>query len=121
MIEGKLYSVLSGATTITNITSTRIYPVAMNQAGTYPSISYERTQTDRQNTLSGYGTLERVGINVNVYATALDTLHNLSSAVIKTVENSTRFQALVRNKSDLYEDRLRLRKRTIEFSIWNKE
>lgn len=121
MIEGKLYTVLSGASTITNFTSTRIYPVAMNQAGTYPSISYERTQTDRQNTLSGYGTLERVGINVNVYATALDTLHNLSSAIIKTVENSTRFKALVRNKSDEYEDRLRLRKRTIEFSIWNKE
>jgi len=121
MIENKLYSVLSGATTITNLTSTRIYPIPLNQAGVYPAISYQRTNTERQNTLSGYGALEHVTMNVNCYATVLDSLHVLSSAVIKAVENSTKFQALVTNKSDYYEDRLRLRRRTIEFSIWNNE
>lgn len=121
MIEGKVYSALSGEGTVTAITSTRIYPVPLNQAGVYPAISYERVTTDRQMTLSGYATLERVTIRVNCYATALDALHALSSAVTKTMENSTRFKALATDKSDSYEDRLRLRRRMIEFSIWNQE
>lgn len=121
MIENKIYTVLSGATLVTSKTSTRIYPVALNQTGTYPSISYSRTGGERIYDLDGYDGLENAVFVLNVYATALDSLAVLSSAVIKTMEETTQFKVTVKSDTETYSDRLRLRRRAIEFSIWNNE
>ena len=59
MIGSHIYSVLSGATAVTAIVSTRIYPVVIPQTKDLPAIVYSIGSADPSHTNSGARTLDK--------------------------------------------------------------
>jgi hypothetical protein len=123
MIENKLFKHLSTVNGVSTLISSRIYPVVLPQHPTYPCVTYSRVAGNRENDVSsGYCGLENVIIQVDAWAPTYDQVASLSSAVITAMCASTSFSCIAPNSPiDYYEDEIQIYRRTIDFSIWNRE
>ena len=122
-LYSKIYSLLSGSTRITDVTSARIYPVLLppGTAAAFPAVSYQRISADRVYSLSAYSTLENPRIQMDAWATTYEDVKKLSTRIKTTMEGATGFSAILLNDEDLYEDALELYRVTMDFSVWNQE
>jgi hypothetical protein len=107
-IGAKIYSALSGASGITTLTSTRIYPVILPQTPTYPAISYQRISNTGQ---QGSTALRETRYQINCWAATYAAAQNLATAVKTALEEYTATatsprikMSLVVNEIDDYDD-----------------
>src|SRR5512137_1455993 len=100
-VESKIYSALSGATIVTSVVSTRIYPMAIPQGvAAFPALVYSRAGSLRVNSLSGYSNLENAQIEVSCWATRYNDAKDLSTRVHGVMDAATGFRALLTDDAD---------------------
>ena len=88
-IPAKIFTILSGAATVTAIVSTRIYPLVAPYDATMPCVSYRLLGVDRYETQSGPSNLDKYTVRVSIYAATYDDLHSLMEAVIGAMTGMT--------------------------------
>lgn len=122
--ETKIYSLLTGATLITAITSTRIFPMVVPQGvAAFPALTYSRVSGHRIYDLSGYSGLENPHIEIACIATDYAGAKDLSTRVDTTMRGATGFKSILvddrdDNDPDIWPGMFRI---TLEFSIWNQD
>ena len=123
MLETRIFAHLSTTASVTAITASRIYPLILPQDPTLPAITYQRVAGTRENCIrEGYVTLENAIVQIDVWSTSFDVTADLSSKVITAMGAATSFSCLLPNSPiDLYEDDIFAFRRTMDFSIWNRE
>lgn len=121
-LESRIYGVLSGATALTAVVSSNIYPETRPQAAALPAVVYQRTGGLRVNSLSGYSGLENAMVEVVVYATSIDMRRSIGESVTDAMCSATVFQCLQNDSpSDFYDDEVETYERSITFSVWNRD
>ena len=122
-IEQKIYDLLSTSATIVGMCGTRIYPPPIPETvSAFPTVTYERMGGGRIYSLSGYAGAEIPLIQINIFATTINHLITLSSKISCVLEAATIISAVQRvDVYDDYDDRMEVKIRTMEFSIFNKE
>lgn len=120
-IESKVYSVLSGSTSITALT-TRIYPEHRPAADALPAVVFSRVAGLRVNSLAGYSNLENAQIQVECYAGNVDGRRALADTVTTALTAATAFNCiLMESPFDEYDDEAQMYIRTMDFSIWHQD
>lgn len=76
-----VYGLLSAATGVTNVTSTRIYPDTVPQNAAFPYVVFQVIGTQPTDSKDGVSKLDVVRIQVDCYSTDYDTTDTLSTAV----------------------------------------
>jgi hypothetical protein len=121
-LESKLYSVLSGSTTLTALVSSNIYPEHRTQADALPAVVYARASGLRVNSLSGYSGLENASVDVTCYALTVDSRRSVGDAVIGAMTSATSMQVVLNDSpSDYYDDEVQVYERNMTFSVWNRD
>ena len=64
MIESTVYSTLSGASAVSSLVGSRIYPLVRPQGDALPAIVYQRISTVPVNSLDGDSGLDEVRIQI---------------------------------------------------------
>ncbi len=121
--ESKVYTALSGSSSITLIVSTRIYPVVIPQAvAAFPTVVYSRVSGHRIYTLTGYTGVENPAIQINCMALSYDDAKNLSAQVLAVMNAATAFIAYLTDISESpIEGEKIIYQVTQEYSVWNTE
>lgn len=84
MIEKAIYSRLSSDTSITNVTSTRIYNGVLSQEVAIPAVVFYRISTSRNEVAhSGPVGIATAIIQINIYADTIPKLRGLTESVRK--------------------------------------
>lgn len=80
-VESDFYSLLSNASGVTALVSTRIYPDALPEEHAYPAIVFARTRTDEVRSISGQVFGADVDLAVGCWATTRTTADAVAVAV----------------------------------------
>lgn len=119
MLETKLYTALTGDTTVAGVVGTRIYPLVMPQDPTFPAITYERISGEKVNGLDGYLHMENAHIMVMIWATAYDTAKELAEDVHDCMNKVVAFRSILVNDPDGYDVNTGLYFVSQDYSCWN--
>lgn len=121
MIEEKLYTLLSGATVITALTKTRIYPVKAPQNAKYPHLIYTRISGGQVNGLDGYLNLEQPRIQVDIYSIGYSQVKTLAENVHTTMNGATTFKSILISDNDFFEEEIDTYRVIMDYSCFNRE
>lgn len=121
MIESELYSALTADTTISAVTSSRIYPIVMPQDVTLPAITYERISGQPVNGLAGYLGMDNARIMINIWATRYDTAKELAEDVHDCLNKIRTFRAILVNHMDGFDVDTGLYIVSQDYSCWNAQ
>jgi len=80
MIGAAIYGILSGATGVTNLIGTRIYPDIAPQNAAYPFVLYSIEGTDPSDTKDGASSLDVVEFTVTVFSESYDNMSSIAAA-----------------------------------------
>lgn len=121
-IEAKVYSVLSGATALTALVGSRIYPEHRHQSTGTPAVVYYRAPGgERVNSLKGYEKMENAIIEISVYTSTIDDRRIIADQVMAAMAASTTFGSILPDPPyDDYDDETQVYDRTMQFSVWNQ-
>ena len=121
-IESKVYSALSGSTSLTALVGSNIYPEHRMQAEALPAVVFSRVSGLRVNSLSGYSNLENVSMDVTLYAKTVAQRGTIGDVVISAMTSATGCTVLLQDSpNDFYDDEVQVYERNYTFSIWNRE
>ena len=81
-----IYGLLSGQSAITNIVSTRIYPISVPQFADFPFVVYTTTDTEPTMTKDGSSPLDVITVQIDMYANDFDTNTTLAGAIRSTLD-----------------------------------
>jgi hypothetical protein len=129
MIEDNVYSYLAGQSTITDIVSTRIYPVILPQNATFPAVSFRAEEHDLNESFSGQNGLTESFYMLDAWGSTYEAARDLADAIRTTLKNhSGSFGGAIVQRVTLtsgpipvYEDEVEAFRLTQIFSIWHKE
>lgn len=119
-VESDTYQTLINYGALTALVGTRIYPEHRPNSDSLPAVVFFRSPGgERINSLSGFTQLENAIIEIEVYATAVDTRREVSDHVIAAMTSSTRFSCILPDSPyDDYDDETGTYERTMDFSVW---
>ena len=121
-LESKLHTALIGSTLITTLVSTaKVYPVFSPQDATYPYIVYMRVSGNQMNGLSGYLTVEKPSIQIDVYSSSYSQAKTLAENVHTVINDTTTFRGILISDNDVYEDNIDTYRISQDFSCINLE
>jgi len=105
--EAALRTALVGATAVTTLIGTRIYPVIAPAEANLPFVTWRRVQIQRQQTLANPMGVPRVTIDYSIFGATYDQARRVSDAMRvvldgyrATVDNTVIQFASVENESD---------------------
>ena len=84
-----IYGVLSAASGVTALVSTRIYPDMAPQNDTFPYIVFQKLQTKPTDTKEGVSKLDKILVQVDCYSNNYDNTHSLAAAVRTALDRYT--------------------------------
>ena len=84
-----IYGVLSAASGVTALVSTRIYPDMAPQNDTFPYIVFQKLQTKPTDTKEGVSKLDKILVQVDCYSNNYDNAHSLAAAVRTALDRYT--------------------------------
>lgn len=116
-----LYSVLSGASAVTDLVSTRIYPVKAPQNVAHPYITFQQITGGYVNSLSGYSGLRSPLYQVDVWADDYPGATDIAKAVRQAMDAATTIKTVLIEEREDYENDTSLYRVSQDFSIWHKE
>lgn len=121
MLDTKIFDTLRGTTLITDIVSTRVYPVKMPQGlAAFPSLVYGRVSAERVYTLSEYTKTEKATVQIDILANSFDTARALAEKVHTAMFASTHFEmCYLANDQDLYEHDYELYRVIQDYTVWH--
>lgn len=122
MLEEKIQAVLKGAASITAIAGDRITPMQMRQTPIYPAVVYQRVAGNRENHVRGYANLENAIIQIDAWAVTLAGAIALGDAITTAMYAATAFAAILPGSPvDTWEDDVKKYRRSMDWSVWNRE
>jgi hypothetical protein len=123
-IEDALFTKLSGTTAISDIVGTRIHPVKMPDNPTFPSITYQRISSTREQTMQGRVSYCEAIMQIDIWSQDYDVTRDLASKVFSALEgfrgpiSSVDIQAILsQNEIDLFEDDVKVYRRSQTFRV----
>lgn len=84
-----IYGVLSAASGVTALVSTRIYPDMAPQNTTFPYIVFQKLQTQPTDTKEGVSKLDKILVQVDCYSNNYDNAHSLAASVRTALDRYT--------------------------------
>ena len=81
-----IYGLLNGASSVTNIVGSRIYPVSVPQFADFPFVVYTTTDTEPSMTKDGSSPLDVITVQIDMYANDFGTNTTLAGAVRSTLD-----------------------------------
>lgn len=117
-LYNEVYKALSGNSLITDLTSSRIYPVHLPQATSLPALTYQRAGSERVYSLSGYSTLENPSLQIDCWSSSFEGAKTLAANVKTVMDGASAFAAILVDDTDLYEDEVGIHRVSQDFSIW---
>lgn len=105
--EAVLRSALVGATAVTSLVSTRIYPLLAPASASLPFVTWRRSGITREQTLSAPMGVPRVSVEYSIYGTSYEQARDVADAMRGvldgyggTVDNTQVRQASLESESD---------------------
>lgn len=89
LIGDKIYSILSSASAITDVVSTRIYPFTRQQATDLPAIVYSVVGSNPNHTKQDASTIDDYRIQFNAYATTARQAAQISELIRTALDRYT--------------------------------
>lgn len=123
-IEDALYTKLSGTVAISAIVSDRIYPMKMPEDPTFPCVTYQRISSVRNQTLQGRVAYCDSIFQIDSWSKDYDVTKQIAGEIFAVLEgfrgtvSSVDIQAVLsQNEIDLYEDDVKLYRRSQTFRV----
>ena len=129
MIANNLYTYLAAQAGITNLVSTRIYPLILPQKPTYPAISYSDEENNYTESFTGQTDHVESIFQINAWAKTYAGATTLGTAIAVALKNTTgsfggvtiQRCTVVSGPLTVYEDTTETYRQTLIFSIWHNE
>ena len=129
MIADNLHAYLVAQSGITNIVSTRVYPLILPQKPTYPAITYSDDDNNYTESFAGQTDHVQSIFQLNGWATTYAGATTLGAAIITALKNvSGSFDTITVQRITVlsgpitvYEDSVEAYRQTLIFSIWHNE
>jgi hypothetical protein len=99
-----IYAILSAASAVTNLVSTRIYPEMATQKAAYPFLVYTISGTAPSDTKDGVSGLDVVEFSVMSYATTYDAVNTIAAAVRTALDRTSGTHGTVNVQSIRFQD-----------------
>ena len=127
-LEDALYTKLTGTTAVSDLVGDRVYPAPLPQNIADPCISFQRIDTPREYSLTGYANLASPRIQVDCWAETYEGATALANAVRQAVQgfsgdigSVTVYAVFVVDERDSYEENSRSFRRSLDLQIHHKE
>jgi hypothetical protein len=119
MIETDLFTVLSTATAITALASTRVYPVALPTDPTLPAMTYMFVGGSGQPSFNTRG-MQRARVEINSWGDTYSDAVTLREAVIQTLAgySDENFSAMYMQSTDFFDHELLQYRAMAEFYVF---
>lgn len=85
-IEDSIYAALTGASAVTNIVSTRVYPDVTGPDEAPPYVTYQRISTPRDHAFGGNVVASSPRFQIDCWAATKDVTTTLAEAVINAMD-----------------------------------
>ncbi len=123
-IEDALYAKLTSDAAINAITGSRVYPVKMEDNPTFPAITFQRISSTREQTMSGRVSYCSALYQIDSWSVSYDVTRDLASKIFALLEgfrgtiSSVDIQGILsQNEIDLYEDDVKVYRRSQTFTV----
>ena len=124
MISTAIYYHLSNDSNITNVVSTRIYPLLSPQNPSTPYLTFDEASDNRFRTFDGQNQLTEAFVDVDCWATDYDTAKSLQKTVIDslkgmegTISSIIIYQTTASAGPDVYESETQLFRCNVQLTI----
>ncbi len=125
MIGAAIYGILSGASAITSLVSTRIYPMVAPQNSTMPYITYSTITNTPSDTKSGVSKVDSILVQFDIYDTTVLSVEGVYEALRATLDfiapatyNSIQIDGVsFRNERQLYEEDFEVHRKSVDFQF----
>lgn len=125
MIDEDFVTYLETQAAITNIVSTRIYPLLPPQNPTYPLVTYEHVDTGRGLTFSGQTEFENTDIRITGWGSTYTVAKSIRDALATLLRNfsgtmgtTTVKKLFIRGDADQYDEFTKKYLSSMLISIW---
>lgn len=118
MIQTELMLVLLAASDVTDIVSTRIYPMRMPQRGSLPAVVYQQISNTPVNSLDGDSGLDNLRFQITAWARTYSQAVELSEAVRNAIAASSTLKAITENIIDTEDPDTRSYGVIADYSMW---
>lgn len=119
-LEASIFTTLTGASGVSAIVGSRVYPIILPQKTTLPAITYLRVSGAQEISLSGHSGLESPRIQVDCWATSYAQAKSLAAAVQAAMIASTAFKVGSVSDRDLFDDETNVFRVSIDFNVWHR-
>lgn len=117
-LESQIWSALATGSPLPTSAGERVYSVIAPEKSELPRVTFVRTSTTPQNSLSGHANIDLVFVQVDCWARTAAQAAQLAREV-RAAMGGADFKALARNEFTGFERESRLYRSTVEFSCWD--
>lgn len=129
MIADNLYTYMAAQSAITNIVSTRIYPLILPQKPTYPAVTYSEDDSNYTESFTGQTDHVQSIFQIDAWARTYAGATTLGEAIRTSLQNTTgsfggitiQRCTVLSGPISVYEDSVEAYRQTYIFSIWHNE
>lgn len=108
--------------TIAGLVGERIYPVVRPETSPLPAITYQIVTDDAMTSLSGLCGLSNVRVQIDCWSLSYETSNAIGIAVRdRMFVAAETFRTARADGQDVFEDDTRIRRRSLDFSVWYSE
>ena len=128
-LDQAIYSRLQAVTGVTDLVSTRCYPLVLPQNPTYPAVRYQQIDGFGNSAMGSDTGVVEATVQIDSYATTYTDARALAEAVraallrfrgtVASVEILDIFRASGPN--DIYEENVKIRRVQYDFNVWHRE
>ena len=120
-----IYTILHSSSNISNLVSTRIYPILLPETPTYPAITISQISANLPTTISGKANINNPSYQVDVWDTSFSEAKTLMGYIQTAMDGASLYDSIQLNEIDLDEserlsDGSTLYHLMAEFSVWSK-
>lgn len=125
MIGAAIYGILGGASAITSLVSTRIYPMVAPQNSTMPYITYSTITNTPSDTKSGVSKVDSILVQFDIYDTTVLSVEGIYEALRATLDfiapgtyNSIQIDGVAfRNERPFFEEDFEVHRKSVDFQF----
>lgn len=88
-VSGPIIALIAANATANNLLGGRVYPDVLKQSTAYPAAAINIRDTDPANTKTGPSDIDRVLVQIDVYATTPTDANNASEAIREALDYQT--------------------------------
>lgn len=119
-LEASIFTALTGASGVSAIVGSRVYPLVIPQGAALPAVTYTRISGPLEMSLSGGAGLESVRVQIDAWATSYAAVKDLAAELRSAMLSATAFQVASVSDRDLFEDETSVFRVSTDFTVWHR-